>query len=84
MKTFKTFYKENRDEIDSIVFILCLACVISFVCVYFLFLAIKNKNMTDIVGMSALLVTWGCSLFFIAAIEIRGMIKDWKDSNKVR
>lgn len=78
MEKKKSFWQANRDEIDSVIFILSLGAVITFVCVYFLLLAIANNNLTDIVGMVAILVTWGGAMFFVAGIEIYDMIKDYK------
>ena len=79
MTNLKHFYKVNSEEISDTIFILLLGSVISLVCVVFLIAAIKNHDTTSIVGMSALLLTWGGSLFFIAGEQIYEMVKNYKE-----
>lgn len=82
MKTLKDFFRVNSEEISEVIFIFLLSSVISLVCVSFLVAAIKNNDVSSIVGMSAVLVSWGGGLFFVFGVELREMIQNYKQNKK--
>ena len=84
MKTLKTFFKVNSEEINEAIFIFLLSAVISLVCVSFLVAAIQRGDVSSIVGMSAVLVSWGGGLFFVFGVELREMIANYKEEMKKR
>lgn len=84
MKTLKTFFEVNSEEISEAIFIFLLGSVISLVCVSFLVCSIQRGDVSSIAGMSAVLVSWGGGLFFVFGVELREMIANYKEEMKKR